>query len=544
MSICDSEENRKKLAWLVPGYILLAWFFCVLFQPLGLNAPPAATRRRLRASHNSHNYEIIDLLPSEESDPEIIPSICAGNGTIITLEAGSRSAVIVQLEDTHFHYSPFNCSLQIQAGKSLDGISAVIEHMDLREHEDDVRSPGGHWGSSVCIDYLQVYTENSKVKNKLCGKWNVRGNERFSSEGKRQKLIGYCYDVENGHSCESRNLFINLALDADLEVSRRYAMNSQSQKSFSIVVTGYRHPPIPQIGIEHIAIINEKTPLDVCQDDELACYAVDGSIHSRRPHCIWKKLGCDGHPNCGFNVNYDERFCSYNSVNPWNISTMTFLMVIWLSIVSILVCVTLFLLRWHKALRTPFVEASSALHHHHHTQEFNDQEVVNRAVAAAAGSANGGTVSIMVMYRPAGTNNHETTPKVMEPPPTYDSLFMNESPPNYNMVTVNVPTDNAIILPISASSQDGSGGLSGNVSSTVNSSSSGDEGCNGLRRSSDSDNTFDINQSNTNNILNISNNTQHQIDVESSLSSDSNTSIIICQENSSNNCNGASSAAP
>jgi hypothetical protein len=27
MSICDSEENRKKLAWLVPGYILLAWFF-------------------------------------------------------------------------------------------------------------------------------------------------------------------------------------------------------------------------------------------------------------------------------------------------------------------------------------------------------------------------------------------------------------------------------------------------------------------------------------------------------------------------------------
>ena len=32
MSICESEENRKKLAWLVPGYILLAWFFCVLFQ--------------------------------------------------------------------------------------------------------------------------------------------------------------------------------------------------------------------------------------------------------------------------------------------------------------------------------------------------------------------------------------------------------------------------------------------------------------------------------------------------------------------------------
>ena len=32
MRICDSEENRRKLAWLVPGYILLAWFFCVVFQ--------------------------------------------------------------------------------------------------------------------------------------------------------------------------------------------------------------------------------------------------------------------------------------------------------------------------------------------------------------------------------------------------------------------------------------------------------------------------------------------------------------------------------
>jgi hypothetical protein len=32
MLVCESEENRRKLAWLVPGYILLAWFFCVVFQ--------------------------------------------------------------------------------------------------------------------------------------------------------------------------------------------------------------------------------------------------------------------------------------------------------------------------------------------------------------------------------------------------------------------------------------------------------------------------------------------------------------------------------
>ena len=66
MRICDSEENRRKLAWLVPGYILLAWFFCVVFQPLGLSSVPG------HGNNNDLNdeslYEIINL----QDDPQVL----------------------------------------------------------------------------------------------------------------------------------------------------------------------------------------------------------------------------------------------------------------------------------------------------------------------------------------------------------------------------------------------------------------------------------------------------------------------------------------
>ncbi len=65
MLVCESEENRRKLAWLVPGYILLAWFFCVVFQPLGFTNIPG------RGNNNDLNdeslYEIINL----QDDPQV-----------------------------------------------------------------------------------------------------------------------------------------------------------------------------------------------------------------------------------------------------------------------------------------------------------------------------------------------------------------------------------------------------------------------------------------------------------------------------------------
>ena len=61
MSVCDSEENRRKLAWLVPGYILLAWFFCVLFQPLSIHSPAMKSRFRTY----DKNYEVKTLCANE-----------------------------------------------------------------------------------------------------------------------------------------------------------------------------------------------------------------------------------------------------------------------------------------------------------------------------------------------------------------------------------------------------------------------------------------------------------------------------------------------
>ena len=117
MSICDSEENRKKLAWLVPGYILLAWFFCVLFQPLGIHTPPSSHSKNSHRYHDVHdkNYEVIYL------DADSSAKLC--NNGILTLEEGSKSAMIIRLgrrQHVHLSYndfSPFNCSLQVRAGK-------------------------------------------------------------------------------------------------------------------------------------------------------------------------------------------------------------------------------------------------------------------------------------------------------------------------------------------------------------------------------------------------------------------------------------------
>jgi len=65
MTVCESEENRRKAAWLVPGYILLAWFLCVVFQPLGFTNVPG------KGNNNDLNdeslYDIINL----QDDPQV-----------------------------------------------------------------------------------------------------------------------------------------------------------------------------------------------------------------------------------------------------------------------------------------------------------------------------------------------------------------------------------------------------------------------------------------------------------------------------------------
>lgn len=108
MSICDSEENRKKLAWLVPGYILLAWFFCVLFQPLGIHSPSSRYHPRL----TKYGEQVI-YLAQDESDPRH----CQNNGSIITLEEGQTSAVVLRLGRVHPNRDPFVCRLKVRKGQ-------------------------------------------------------------------------------------------------------------------------------------------------------------------------------------------------------------------------------------------------------------------------------------------------------------------------------------------------------------------------------------------------------------------------------------------
>jgi hypothetical protein len=111
---------------------------------------------------------------------------------------------------------------------------------------------------------------------------------------------------------------------------------------------------------------------------------------------------------------------------------MSLLIIVYLAIVLILVLVTMLLLRWHKVLRTPLeVIRDSRVHHGTAapTSVMEDTEAVATTSAPA-------TVSIMVMYRPNKPRSL-VQPASVELPPSYDSLFMGDSPPSYNFVRVN-----------------------------------------------------------------------------------------------------------
>ena len=80
----------------------------------------------------------------------------------------------------------------------------------------------------------------------------------------------------------------------------------------------------------------------------------DGSASTLMPsRCIWSKLRCDYHQNCGRGHESDEAGCGYlrrvsgihERLSPWSVSTMSLLIIVYLAIVLILVLVTMLLLR-------------------------------------------------------------------------------------------------------------------------------------------------------------------------------------------------------
>ena len=73
----------------------------------------------------------------------------------VTLTKGRGSGLILRLtSQEHYRYQRFNCSLEVAAGPDMDGVTAVVEHMDLRQWREESRD--SHWAPAHCLDYLDV----------------------------------------------------------------------------------------------------------------------------------------------------------------------------------------------------------------------------------------------------------------------------------------------------------------------------------------------------------------------------------------------------
>lgn len=117
---------------------------------------------------------------------------------------------------------------------------------------------------------------------------------------------------------------------------------------------------------------------------------------------------------------------------------------IWVAIVTVLMLATVFLLQWNRiSFRTPLDMLAESRVNGGVTSTRDHREAGQvMSTTTAADPRTGGLVSIMVMYRPP-----PGAAKTGDLPPTYDSLFLGENPPGYNMLTVNLPTNGESAVP-------------------------------------------------------------------------------------------------
>ena len=362
------------------------------------------------------NYEVIYL--DNSFDPG--SSVCRGNGSVVTLDAGPRSAVIVRLVEHYYNYRPFTCSIMIRANpQTLDGLTAVVEEMDLREYKINMLPFGELDSVTECVDYVELY-EDGKEKNSLCGTWSSFGHMALSPDKSlRQNLVGYC-DGGPGSGCEAGTVHLNVAIGANPKyVDSDVRMGNRRRRGFSIVVSGYRNP-----------ISNYSLPMELDEEDacdsmtEFMCPNIDRAL-LEGPRCIWKDLHCDSHANCGFIFNHDEGNCTnlpsmssrWGATGgshrvPWTFSTMTLLIITYLASIVLLVMVTMLFLRWHRGLDPPGsggnAEAPEDVLPAEETAERAATAVLSQCTAAGG---------IMFVYKPPGVG--------CELPPTYESLFAN-----------------------------------------------------------------------------------------------------------------------
>jgi len=417
MLVCESEENRRRLAWLVPGYILLAWFFCVVFQPIGFTSIPG------RGNNNDFNdeslYEIINL----QDDPQWQARCASGERQRIILTAGRGSGLILRLTNMdYYRYIQYNCSLEVVAGAEMYGVTAVVEHLDLRGEEPE------QWRQQSCPDYLDIRSEQSRVRRPLCGQWDVERDHQLTLFGPHQNIIGYCVEDRSGHSCETKRILVDVAVEHNKTLSDLLpALRKSDRHGFTVVFTAWKHS-------------NEDGS---CPETDMVCPNSDGGVHAERSHCIWQKMMCDGPQNCGFLANKDEWSCRLGRDTPWSFGTITVLVTIWIAIVTVLMLATVFLLQWNRvSFRTPMDVLTESRQDPGRggsapiTERLQDGHVMS--TASAPDPRTGGMVSIMVMYRPPNSGDGEA--KTVDLPPTYESLYQGENPPGYNMLTVNIPS--------------------------------------------------------------------------------------------------------
>ena len=332
----------------------------------------------------------------------------------------------------------------------MDGVTGVVEHMDLRQEET------GHWDKGACPDYLDIRTEGSVVREEMCGQWDVQRDQRLVMAGRERNIIGYCYEDRSGHSCETKSILVDVAIEHNMSLSDQFpGLRKEDRHGFTLVFTAWRHG-------------DEET--GECGEAEMMCPTSDGGAHGDQSHCIWQKMYCDGHQNCGFLTNKDEWGCRLGRDAAWSFGTITVLVTIWVAIVTILMLATVFLLQWNRiTFRTPLdmlAETRSVAGGRAGgpgasipiTTTSDRREAGHvMSTTTAADPRTGGMVSIMVMYRPP-TGQAGQTPgppgeeaKTVDMPPTYDSLFNGgpsggggdtastvPPPPGYNMLTVNL----------------------------------------------------------------------------------------------------------
>ena len=269
--------------------------------------------------------------------------------------------------DSNLELARRNNSNGLNIGKGAKGFSIVVTGYKHPKEQTKVQSK--HQKPSVARMQTQWSARNENAETKdatetTTKRYFLNGEYYHMLDGMLTKLPGYrrnWFDISSKKKEEKVDKNVepsmvglddNIELEDDTSHHRSVKNNREGNAGTS----------------------ENKGDSKGCSKEEFMCHVSSSNLkgNSHLDRCIWKRLRCDFHQNCGFIHNNDEINCpkngvsgmgrggngghggiNGNSINPWSISTMSLLIIIYLAIVLILVLVTMLLLRWHRALRTP-----------------------------------------------------------------------------------------------------------------------------------------------------------------------------------------------